>query len=63
VIPAAAVAKLRAQGGKANGSLAGIGRMLGTKSKSASHRLIHQLAAASLIRLSTSPAGVSLALA
>jgi hypothetical protein len=63
VLPQHAIDRLRAAGGKANGSLNGIGRLLGTKSKTAAHRLLHGLADAGLIRLQSSPHGVAVALA
>jgi len=63
VLPEQALAKLRAKGGKASGSLNGIGRMLGTRSKTATHRLLHELHSLGLARLDTSPHGVSVALA
>jgi hypothetical protein len=61
VIPEAAVAKLREKGGKVSGSMNGVGRLLGTRSKTATHRLLHRLAGAGLVQLGTSPAGVSVA--
>jgi hypothetical protein len=63
VLAAEAVERLRARGGQANGNVAGIGRLLGTKSKTTAHRLLHQLAGAGLIKLQTTPAGCSVALA
>jgi hypothetical protein len=63
VLPAQAVSRLRKAGGKANGSLSGIGKLLGTRSKTATHRLLHSLAAAGQIRLATGPQGIGIALA
>jgi hypothetical protein len=59
ILPGAAVTRLRK--GKANGSIRGVAKLLGT-SKSTAHRMLHQLARLGMIRLSTSPAGVSVAL-
>ena len=63
VMPEEAVAKLRERGGRANGSIRGVGRLLGVRSKTAAHRLLHQLASAGLVKLSASPHGVVVALA
>ena len=62
-LPEEAVAKLRERGGRANGSIGGVGRLLGVRSKTAAHRLLHQLASAGLVKLSASPHGVVVALA
>src|SRR5262245_7434242 len=62
VLAAEAVERLRARGGQANGSVTGIGRLLGTKSKTTAHRLLHQLAGAGLIKLQTTPAGCEVVL-
>ena len=63
VMPEEAVAKLRERGGKANGSIRGVGRLLGVRSKTTAHRLLHQLASAGLLRLQTTPGGCSVVLA
>jgi hypothetical protein len=64
VIPQQAIERLRKAGGKANGSIRGVGRLLGSKSKTASHRLVHALADAGLIRLQVKgQRGVTVALA
>ena len=63
VLAAEAIERLRARGGQANGNVTGIGKLLGTKSKTTAHRLLHQLAGAGLIKLQTTPAGCSVALA
>jgi len=60
VLPDEAVARLRAKGGKLSGSLYGIGKILGT-SKSTTHRLLHRLAGAGLVRLETGRRGVAVA--
>ena len=62
VLPAEAIERLRAKGGEANGSIAAIGKVLGTRSKSTAHRLLHQLAGAGLVRLETGRRGVAVAL-
>jgi hypothetical protein len=61
VLPAQALEKLRSAGAKANG-VRGVAKVLGT-SKSTAHRVLHQLANAGLVRLSTGPHGISVALA
>jgi len=63
VIPAEAIAKIRAKGGKVAGSVNGIGKLIGTKSKTTAHRVLHELADAGLITLRTSANGVAVALA
>jgi len=62
VLAAEAVERLRSRGGQANGNVKGIGKLLGTKSKTTAHRLLHQLAGAGLIKLQTTPAGCSVSL-
>jgi hypothetical protein len=62
VLPAQAVERLRQKGGKANGSIRGIGKLLGTRSKTTAHRLLHRLASAGLITMAATSAGVSVAL-
>jgi hypothetical protein len=57
------VDKLRKKGGKANGSLAGIGKLIGSKSKTATHRVLHRCAEMGLVRLATGPDGVRVAIA
>jgi hypothetical protein len=61
--PAEVVAELRTRGGKVAGSLNGLGKTLGTKSKTATHRTLMQCAALGLVTLTTSPHGVAVALA
>jgi len=63
VLPAEAVARLRKAGGGANGTVRGVSRLLGTKSRTATRRLLHRLSEAGLIRLQMTPAGCSVALA
>jgi hypothetical protein len=63
VIPAQAIDRLRKAGGRANGSISSIGKVLGTRSKTTAHRLLHQLASAGAVQLATGPHGVSVALA
>jgi hypothetical protein len=63
VLAPQAVERLRKAGGSANGSIRTIGKLLGAKSKTAAHRLIHQLSAAGHVRLATGPGGISVALA
>jgi DNA-binding IclR family transcriptional regulator len=60
ILPEVALAKLRK--GRANGSIRGVAKLLGT-SKSTAHRVLHELAGLGMIRLSTSAAGCSIALA
>ena len=62
VMPEEAVAKLRERGGRADGSIRGVGKLLGTRSKTTAHRLLHQLAGDGVVRLQTTPAGCSVAL-
>jgi hypothetical protein len=57
-----AVERLRKAGGSVNGSIAEVGRVLGAKSKSTAHRLLHRLAAAGAVRLAPTAHGVSVAL-
>jgi hypothetical protein len=61
VLPAEAVAKIRAAGGRMSGSVNGIGKLLGTRSKTA-HRLLGELRDMGLITLVTGPRGVAVAL-
>jgi hypothetical protein len=63
VLPAEAVAKIRAAGGRMSGSVNGIGKLLGTKSKTTAHRLLAELSRAGLITLRTTPHGCAVALA
>lgn len=63
VLASQAVERLRAAGGRANGSIQGVGKLIGTRSKTAAHRMLHQLAAAGMVRLATGPDGVRVALA
>jgi hypothetical protein len=63
VLPAEAVAKIRAAGGKVQGSINGIGKLIGSRSKTSAHRLLQELAGAGLITLATGPHGVAVALA
>jgi uncharacterized membrane protein len=62
VAPSDAVAAIKRAGGEVNGSLADIGRAIGTKSKTTAHRVLHGLAAQGLIRLASGPAGMTVAL-
>jgi len=59
VLPAEAIERLRKTGGRANGSIRGVGKLLGAKSKTTAHRILHQLSDAGLVRLDTGPHGVS----
>jgi hypothetical protein len=54
-----AVRRLRARGGKVSGSLNGIGRIIGTRSKTATHRILHRMADAGLVRMTATPFGVA----
>jgi hypothetical protein len=62
VLPAEAVAKIRAAGGRMSGSVNGIGKLLGTRSKTTAHRLLGELRDMGLITLVTGPRGVAVAL-
>src|SRR5262245_55786297 len=55
VLAPQAIERLRKAGGAANGSVRTIGKLLGARSKTAAHRLIHQLSAAGQITLATGP--------
>lgn len=61
VLPAEALAKTRAAGGKLRCRAHGIGRLLGNKSKTASNRLLHDLASAGLVRLNAGLHGFGVA--
>jgi hypothetical protein len=61
--PADVVRELRKRGGKVAGSLNGLGKALGTKSKSATHRMLHRCAELGLVSLDTGPHGIAVALA
>jgi hypothetical protein len=63
VLPAQAIERLRKAGGKATGTVRGVGKLLGVRSKTAAHRTLHRLQSLWLIRMDTSPQGVSIALA
>jgi hypothetical protein len=63
VLPAQAVEKIRAAGGKANGSITGLAKLIGSRSKTSCHRLLHELVAAGAITMQTGPRGVAVALA
>jgi hypothetical protein len=63
VMPAEAVERLRKAGGKASGNIAGLGKLIGTGSKTATRRLLHRLAEAGVIHLQMGPHGVAVALA
>jgi DNA-binding IclR family transcriptional regulator len=63
VLPAQAIERLRAAGGKANGTVRGVGKLLGVRSKTTAHRILHQLADAGLITVAAGRHGVSIALA
>jgi hypothetical protein len=63
VLPAEALAKLRKHGGKANGTVRGVGKLLGAKSKTAAHRLLHRLATEGELTMAATPHGISVALA
>jgi hypothetical protein len=52
------VARIKAAGGTVNGSLADVGKAIGTKSRTATHRALHALAAAGLVRLDTNRDGM-----
>jgi hypothetical protein len=58
-----AVEKIRAQGGKVSGSLNGLSKLIGSRSKTSCHRLLHQLADMGAIKLTATPGGCSVALA
>jgi hypothetical protein len=63
VLPAQAVERLRRAGGKVNGTVKAVGKVLGTRSKTTAHRTLHQLQSLGLIQMETGPKGVSIALA
>jgi hypothetical protein len=63
VLPAQAVERIRAAGGRVNGSVAGIGRLIGSRSKTSAHRLLGELRDMGLIRMQAGPRGVAVALA
>jgi hypothetical protein len=60
VLAEEAVRRLRAKGGKVSGSLNGLGRIIGTRSKSATHRILHRMADAGLVRMVATPSGVAI---
>jgi hypothetical protein len=60
---AEALERLKAAGGKASGSLRGLAALIGTPTKTTTHRLLHELAALGAITLQATPRGVSVALA
>jgi hypothetical protein len=62
VLPDQAIARLRNAGGRADGSLTAVGKLLGTKSKTTAHRLLHRMAEAGMVHLSATPHGISVAL-
>jgi hypothetical protein len=62
VVPSEALARLRAKGGKIDGTLGSIGRLIGTRSRTTTHRLLHQLASAGLLSMTTTPRGIAVAL-
>jgi hypothetical protein len=62
VLPTEAVAKIRAAGGKMSGSVSGVGKLLGSHSKTSAHRLLGVLRDMGLIRMVTGPRGVAVAL-
>jgi hypothetical protein len=63
VLPQQAVERLRKAGGTANGTVRGVGKLLGTRSKTTAHRTLHQLQSLGLITMDAGPKGVSIALA
>jgi hypothetical protein len=63
VLPTQAIEKIRAAGGKANGSITGLAKLIGSRSKTSCHRLLHELAAAGAITMTAGPRGVAVALA
>jgi hypothetical protein len=63
VIPAEALARLKAKGGRINGTLGELGKAIGSRSRSTTHRVLHQLAGAGLLTMTATPRGVAVALA
>ena len=63
VLAPQAVERLRKAGGSANGSVRTVGKLLGAKSKTTAHRLLHRLRDSGLILLDAGPNGVHVALA
>jgi hypothetical protein len=63
VIPAEAIERLRAKGGKLSGNIITIGKALGSRSKTSAHRLLGELHRAGLITMQTGRRGVAVALA
>jgi hypothetical protein len=63
VLPTQAIERLRAKGGNVSGSLNGMARLIGSRSKTSVHRLLHELHAAGRITLQTGPNGVAVSLA
>jgi hypothetical protein len=55
--------RLRKSGGQTYGSLQEIGRLIGTGSKTATHRLLHRMASAGLVHLDAGRGGVRVAVA
>lgn len=58
----AVVQRLKDRGGTIEGSLNGIGKLIGTPAKTTTHRILRELEASGLIRLSSSPNGTCVAL-
>jgi hypothetical protein len=63
VLATDAVDRIRAKGGALAGNLNDIGRAIGSGSKTATHRLLHRMASAGRVHLTTTPAGVRVVLA
>jgi hypothetical protein len=63
VLPAQAIEKIRVAGGKANGSITGLAKLIGSRSKTSCHRLLHELVAAGAITMTAGPRGVAVAVA
>jgi hypothetical protein len=63
VLAPQAIERLRKAGGQASGSIRTMGKLLGTKSKTATRRLLHRLASDGQITLASGPEGTSVALA
>lgn len=62
VLPAQALERLRKAGGQAEGNVRALGQLLGTKSKTTAHRLLHRMAEGGMINLSATNNGMRVAL-
>jgi predicted transcriptional regulator len=62
VLPAEALDRIRAAGGRASGSINGLAKLVGSQSKTSCHRLLHELAGMGLVTMTTGRRGVAVAL-